>query len=85
MKHHLAVLALALGIGAAQAQTPSTATPPTSAPPLQVREIGSLHVGGRVRALDGMPVREMVPSPARRPSGSIPMGSSWSRGCTRSM
>jgi pimeloyl-ACP methyl ester carboxylesterase len=69
VKHHLAALAVALGIGAAQAQTP-----PASAPPLQVREIGSMHVGGRVRALDGMPVREMVPSPGAPPIRVDPNG-----------
>jgi MFS family permease len=46
MRYSLAVLALAQGVGAAQAQTPF----------LQVREIGSFHVGGRahVRAVAGI-------------------------------
>ncbi|WP_237182637.1 alpha/beta hydrolase family protein [Roseomonas marmotae] len=65
MKHPLTVLALALGIGAAQAQT---------LPPLQIQEIGSFHVGGRVVALEGMPKREIVPSPGAPPIQMDPNG-----------
>jgi pimeloyl-ACP methyl ester carboxylesterase len=69
MKHHLAILALTLGMSSVHAQTPLS-----PAPSLQVREIGSMHVGGRVRALDGMPVQEMVPSPGAPPIRVDPNG-----------
>ncbi|MFZ6761818.1 esterase [Roseomonas sp. KE0001] len=72
MKHPLVALVLALvltlGIGAAQAE----AQAPAPLPP--VREIGSLHVGGRVRALDGLPLRDMVPSPGAPPIRTDPNG-----------
>jgi pimeloyl-ACP methyl ester carboxylesterase len=43
-------------------------------PPLQVREIGSFHVGGRVVSLDGMPRREIIPSPGAPPIQMDPNG-----------
>ena len=65
MRYSLAVMAIALGIGAAQAQV---------SPPLQVQEIGSFHVGGRVVALGDMPKREIIPSPGAPPIQMDPNG-----------
>ncbi|MFC7552240.1 hypothetical protein ACFQU7_08235 [Pseudoroseomonas wenyumeiae] len=68
-------MAIALGIGGAQAQV---------SPPLQVQEIGSFHVGGRVVALGDMPKREIIPRRVRHRSRWTPTASSrWNR-CTRS-
>ncbi|MCK8783628.1 esterase [Roseomonas sp. NAR14] len=57
--------------------TPSPAGPSAGAPaeaPLQVREIGSLHVGGRVAELSGLPSREIVYSPGAPPIRLDPNG-----------
>jgi pimeloyl-ACP methyl ester carboxylesterase len=42
------------------AAMPAAAQQTAEPPPLQVREIGSLHVGGRVATLSGLPEREIV-------------------------
>ena len=43
-------------------------------PPLQVREIGSLHVGGRVATVEGLPAREITFSPGAPPTRIDPNG-----------
>ena len=44
------------------------------AAPLGVREIGSMHVGGRVAAIEGLPEREIVFSPGAPPLRVNPNG-----------
>src|SRR4051794_34228436 len=53
---------LTLAAGAAQAQ------------PLEVKEIGSFHIGGRQVTLEGLPVREIVFTPGAAPFKSNPNG-----------
>ncbi len=66
MMKHLSGLALSLALAAAPAIAQS--------PPLQVREIGSLHVGGRVVELSGLPEREITFSPGSPPMRMNPNG-----------
>ena len=47
---------------------------PAPPPPLQVREIGSLHVGGRVATIEGLPAREITFSPGAPPTRIDPNG-----------
>lgn len=47
---------------------------PADPPPLEVREIGSLHVGGRVATVSGLPEREIVFSPGAPPLRIDPNG-----------
>jgi pimeloyl-ACP methyl ester carboxylesterase len=61
-----ASLALALGSPAAGQDAPAA--------PLQVREIGSLHVGGRVATIEGLPGREITFSPGAPPTRIDPNG-----------
>lgn len=55
---------------AAQEARPVTDAPP----PLAVREVGSLHVGGRVATIEGLPEREVVFSPGAPPTRVNPNG-----------
>ncbi|WP_439595839.1 esterase [Falsiroseomonas sp.] len=47
---------------------------PAPAQPLEIREIGSLHVGGRVAELSGLPEQEIVFSPGAPPLRVNPNG-----------
>jgi hypothetical protein len=60
------LLALALALPAA--------AQPAAPEPLQVREIGSLHVGGRIATVSGLPEREVVFSPGAPPLRLNPNG-----------
>jgi pimeloyl-ACP methyl ester carboxylesterase len=62
MRRILVIAALLLG------------TVPATAQPLQVREIGSLHVGGRVAELSGLPEQEIVFSAGAPPIRVNPNG-----------
>ncbi len=53
---------------------PASSSPPAS-PVLQVRDIGSLHIGGAERRLDGLPARDVVFSPGNPPVRVDPNGS----------
>ena len=55
----------------AQPSPPPRRAPP---PPLEVREIGSLHVGGRIATLSGLPEKEIVFSPGAPPVRMNPNG-----------
>ncbi|MDI3308904.1 MAG: esterase [Acetobacteraceae bacterium] len=67
MKRFIAAL-LAIGFSLpAMAQD----SPPA---PLQVREIGSLHVGGRIATIEGLPEREITFSPGSPPLRINPNG-----------
>ncbi|GAA0597085.1 esterase [Craurococcus roseus] len=50
------------------------ARPGGGSAPLAVREIGSMHVGGRVAAVEGLPERETVFSPGAPPLRVAPNG-----------
>lgn len=50
------------------------ARPGGGSAPLAVREIGSMHVGGRVAAVEGLPEREIVFSPGAPPLRVDPNG-----------
>jgi pimeloyl-ACP methyl ester carboxylesterase len=53
----------------------SAATPtPLAAQGLEVREIGSFHVGGRTATIEGLPTREIVFSPGSPPFRMNPNG-----------
>jgi pimeloyl-ACP methyl ester carboxylesterase len=67
MRRILGALALALLAGAAAAQQAPTE-------PLRIREIGSLHVGGRVAEITGLPEQEIVFSPGAPPLRVNPNG-----------
>ena len=59
-------------LAAALAVTPAAAQQPAA--PLQIREIGSLHVGGRIAELSGLPEQEIVFSPGAPPIRINPNG-----------
>ena len=52
----------------------AAASPALAQEPLMVREIGSLHVGGRVAEISGLPEREIVFSPGAPPLRVNPNG-----------
>lgn len=64
LRRILAGVLLAAGVATAQAQQA----------PLQIREIGSLHVGGRIAELSGLPEQEIVFSPGAPPLRINPNG-----------
>ena len=75
----LATLCALLATPAALAQTATEAAPGRRAErraeaPLQIREISSFHVGGRVAELSGLPEREIVFSPGAPPVRMNPNG-----------
>ncbi|MDB5411892.1 MAG: esterase [Rubritepida sp.] len=58
--------------------------PDTSHPPLAVREIGSLHVGGELVTLSGLPLRERVSTPGGPvhqvdPNGEMAVGQMYAQ------
>lgn len=69
MQRRIAGLALAVVLAG-----PAVAQPAATPPPLQVREIGSLHVGGRVATLEGLPTREVTFSAGAPPLRIDPNG-----------
>jgi pimeloyl-ACP methyl ester carboxylesterase len=68
-----AALALAAALLATLAP-PCPAAAQAEAPPLAVREIGSLHVGGRIATISGLPERDIVFSPGAPPQRFNPNG-----------
>ena len=75
MRHAAAIVALlALAPAPPAAGQEARPAPGGAAPPLQVREIGSLHVGGRVAAIEGLPEREITFSPGAPPTRLNPNG-----------
>jgi len=46
-------------------------------PPLQVREIGSIHVGGRLATISDLPEREVTLLPGAPPMRLSPNGEFW--------
>ncbi|WP_426959684.1 alpha/beta fold hydrolase [Muricoccus radiodurans] len=70
MRAVAAAIGMALSLGTAQAQP---APAPASAP-LQIREVGSMHVGGRVATIEGLPSQEIVFSPGAPPLRINPNG-----------
>ncbi|WP_376096493.1 alpha/beta fold hydrolase [Roseomonas sp. CCTCC AB2023176] len=50
------------------------ATPAWAQAPIEVREIGSMHVGGRVATIEGLPEQEIVFSPGAPPLRINPNG-----------
>ena len=72
MKNLVAAALLAAGtVLPALAQVAPSAA---SSPPLQVRDIGSLHVGGRIATIEGLPEREITFSPGAPPVRMNPNG-----------
>ncbi len=68
IRKSIAAALLAAGLGnAALAQAPQPE-------PLQIREVGSLHVGGRIATLEGLAEREIVFSPGAPPMRINPNG-----------
>jgi hypothetical protein len=65
----LALLALSSPAAGQEARSAASATAP-----LQVREIGSLHVGGRIATVEGLPERELAFSPGAPPTRINPNG-----------
>ncbi len=66
-----AALSALLALPAFAQSNPPPRRPP---PPLEVREIGSLHVGGRIATLSGLPEKEIVFSPGAPPMRMNPNG-----------
>jgi hypothetical protein len=75
MRHTIAAAFAAALLAASAAGAPGAAiAQPDTAPPLQVREIGSAHVGGRVATIEGLPAREIVFSAGSPPVRIDPNG-----------
>lgn len=72
--NRIAAAAWCLAFLAAPAVAQERPAQGTAAPPLAVREIGSLHVGGRIASIEGLPEREMVFSPGSPPVRINPNG-----------
>jgi pimeloyl-ACP methyl ester carboxylesterase len=62
------------GFGSFAAALLALAAGAASAQPLEVKEMGSFHIGGRQVTLDGLPVREIVFTPGAAPFKSDPNG-----------
>jgi hypothetical protein len=72
MRH--AAVAVALSALALVSLSSGQDAQPAPPPPLQVREIGSLHVAGRVATVEGLPAREISFSPGAPPTRFDPNG-----------
>ena len=69
MKRAILAALVAVLLAAAPALSPAFAQEP-----LRVREIGSLHIGGRIATLEGLPPREITFSPGAPPLRIDPNG-----------
>ena len=67
-----AAASLALALAASPVAGQDARSP--AAPPLQVREIGSFHVGGRIATIEGLPEREITFSAGAPPTRINPNG-----------
>jgi hypothetical protein len=75
MRQTIAAAFAAALLAASAAGAPGAAiAQPDTAPPLQAREIGSAHVGGRVATIEGLPAREIVFSAGSPPVRIDPNG-----------
>src|SRR5215213_7162744 len=70
MRRAAAAASLALALAA----SPAAGQDARSPAPLQVREIGSFHIGGRIATVEGLPEREIVFSAGAPPTRINPNG-----------